>query len=68
VSETWEVRNENLKTLELAAFSTFRTSFNWKVSGKTKLRKALPANSFSLSIGVGASQSPLSPETEEESP
>jgi len=33
-SEAWEARNKNLETLELAAFSTFRTFFNWKMHGK----------------------------------
>ena len=32
-SEAWEARNKNLKTLELAALSSFGKGLSWKIDG-----------------------------------
>jgi hypothetical protein len=34
VSEAWEARNKNLKTLELAALSRFEEALSWRIDGK----------------------------------
>jgi len=48
--EAWEARNKNLETLELAAFSTFRTSFNWKVNKKPNFGRHYPGSHFDLRL------------------